>query len=245
MYIIRTYAYAENKPIIGIDLEGLEYFNVSTSDAMAISRAAGSKMYSEKQITEYAKGERKDIMQNGGARTQFMLTAGIGLANPSFGIPLVLGELTGLPISPSPQAFASPTVASEIVGTLTEAAPELQAGNSQIQRNAAQGAAFEQQRVQALEASGNTGVVQQVTIKAGNGVKTKVDAVSFNSSGNIALTEFKSSATAPLTGNQKAAFPSIATQGGVVVGKGKPCVPGGTVIPPTNVDIVRPTAKTQ
>ncbi|MCA6492120.1 MAG: hypothetical protein IM572_05550 [Chitinophagaceae bacterium] len=136
-------------------------------------------------------------------------------------------------------------VEESIVGTLTEASPELTAGSSQIRQNAAQGAAFEQQGVQALEASGNTNVVQQVTIKAGNGVRTKVDAVSFNSSGNIALTEFKSSANAPFTRNQKTAFPSIASQGGVVLGKGKPGVPGGTVIPPTNVDIVRPTAKTQ
>ncbi|MEC8230703.1 MAG: pyocin, partial [Pseudomonadota bacterium] len=40
--------------------------------------------------------------------------------------------------------------------------------------------------------------------------------------------------------NQRAAFPEIQQTGGVVVGKGKPGFPGGTRIPPTKVNIVRP-----
>jgi hypothetical protein len=45
---------------------------------------------------------------------------------------------------------------------------------------------------------------------------------------------------APLTKNQKKAFPQIAESGAVVKGKGKPNVPGGTKIPPTPVEIARP-----
>jgi hypothetical protein len=54
------------------------------------------------------------------------------------------------------------------------------------------------------------------------------------------LTECKSSATATLTKNQKAAFPEIEKTGATVVGKGKGEFPGRTRIPPTKVDIVRP-----
>lgn len=85
-------------------------------------------------------------------------------------------------------------------------------------------------------------IAPQITIKADNGVKTRVDFVSTNKSGQISLTEAKSSSTAPLTTNQKVAFPSIAQNGGIVVGNGKPGYPGGTIIPPTQVNIVRPAA---
>jgi len=46
--------------------------------------------------------------------------------------------------------------------------------------------------------------------------------------------------TAPLTKNQKVAFPSIKANGGIVVGKGKGEFKGGTQIPPTEVQIRRP-----
>lgn len=64
--------------------------------------------------------------------------------------------------------------------------------------------------------------------------------MSFDKNGLVILTEAKNSATAPLTKGQKSAHPSIATDGGVVVGKGKPPFVGGAKIPPTNGDIVKP-----
>ena len=42
------------------------------------------------------------------------------------------------------------------------------------------------------------------------------------------------------TKNQNLAFPEMQETGGVVVGKGKLGFPGGTQIPPTKVNIVRP-----
>jgi len=86
---------------------------------------------------------------------------------------------------------------------------------------------------------GGEKVAEQVTVKANNGVKTRIDAVSKTQDGTIKLREAKASSTAPLTKNQKAAHPSIQQSGGVVVGKGKPGFPGGTKIPPTKVEIVR------
>ena len=112
---------------------------------------------------------------------------------------------------------------------------------SQIRRNAAKGAAFEinvvanRQKVQA-------DVVEQITVKSNlSGTRTRIDVVgNERTTGLIALTEAKSSATAPLTKNQKVAFPEIEQAGGVVVGKGKAPFVGGTDIPPTPVKIFRP-----
>jgi len=103
-----------------------------------------------------------------------------------------------------------------------------------ILQNAAQGRAF-QEAVVAQTAVTDTNVVQNVTIKTESGVKTVMDVVSKDASGNVALTEAKSSATARLTPNQAAAHPEIAQTGGTVVGQGKPGFPGGTKIPPARV----------
>jgi len=58
----------------------------------------------------------------------------------------------------------------------------------------------------------------------------------------VLLTLGLSSATAPLTKNQKPGYPAIEKSGEVVVGdKGaSQGYPAGTVIPPTKVDIRRP-----
>ena len=85
-----------------------------------------------------------------------------------------------------------------------------------------------------------TGVVQQVTVKTQSGTRTRIDLMGRDADGNIVCTECKASETAPLTTNQKIAFPEIQESGAVVVGKGKPGFPGGTQIPPTTVNVVRP-----
>lgn len=110
---------------------------------------------------------------------------------------------------------------------------------SLIQANKAAGDAFEQ-KVKGDLQKVQSGVVDQVTVKTQSGVKTRIDIVGRDSNGNIVCTECKASATARLTKNQAAAFPEMQKSGAVVVGKGKPGMPGGTRIPPTTVNIVRP-----
>jgi hypothetical protein len=114
---------------------------------------------------------------------------------------------------------------------------------NQMLENAAQGKAF-QEAVAAEKAVTDTNVVQNVTLKTESGVKTVMDVVSKDASGKTALTEAKSSATAKLTPAQRAAHPEIAQTGATVAGKGKPGFPGGTKIPPTKVDVVRPPTST-
>jgi hypothetical protein len=106
--------------------------------------------------------------------------------------------------------------------------------------NVKKGAEFEKKVVKEA-AKTQTDVVEQITVKTKSGTKTKLDAVGTDkTTGNIKLTEAKSSSTAPLTKNQKSAFPELEQSGGTVVGEGKAPFTGGTVIPPTKVDIVRP-----
>jgi RHS repeat-associated protein len=106
--------------------------------------------------------------------------------------------------------------------------------------NNAKGKAFEQE-LKAAMCKTHTEVAEQVTVKTKTGTKTILDLIGKEkNTGTVVIQEAKSSATAPLTKAQKAAFPEIESSGAVVVGKGKPGFPGGTIIPPTPVVITRP-----
>lgn len=111
--------------------------------------------------------------------------------------------------------------------------------STQLEKNKAAGAAFEEESYEGfseeMEESG-----QQVTIKTESGTRTRLDMIGRDANGDIACVECKASETAPLTRNQKRAFPEIEQSGGRIVGKGKPGFPGGTEIPPTRVEILRP-----
>jgi len=111
--------------------------------------------------------------------------------------------------------------------------------STQLEKNKVAGAAFEEESYEGfseeMEESG-----QQVTIKTESGTRTRLDMIGRDANGDIACVECKASDTAPLTRNQKQAFPEIEQSGGRIVGKGKPGFPGGTTIPPTRVEILRP-----
>ena len=109
-----------------------------------------------------------------------------------------------------------------------------------LAKNRETGRAFEKQEFAKFSSEYNNSV-QQITIKTPCGVKTRVDAIGLDTSGNVVINEFKSSATATLTSNQKIAFPQIMEEGGTVVGKGKGIFTGGYQIPAgTEVKIIRP-----
>ncbi|KDD65450.1 pyocin [Pseudomonas mandelii PD30] len=111
--------------------------------------------------------------------------------------------------------------------------------NTQLEKNKEKGKAFEDYKERELRET-TPEVGREVTAKTKSGVRTRFDMLGRDADGNISCIECKSSDTAPLTRNQKLAYPEIEESGAVVVGKGKPGFPGGTVIPPTKVEIVRP-----
>lgn len=109
-----------------------------------------------------------------------------------------------------------------------------------LAKNRENGRAYEQQEF-AKFSSQHSNAVEQITVKTSSGVKTRVDAIGLDSNGKIVINEYKSSLTAPLTDNQKIAFPEIYESGGIVVGKGKGIFSNGYQIPPgTKVTIIRP-----
>ena len=109
-----------------------------------------------------------------------------------------------------------------------------------LAQNRAKGRAFEQQEFAKFN-SKNNNAVEQITVKTSSGVRTRVDAIGLDANGNVVINEYKSSLTAPLTDNQKIAFPEIFESGATVVGKGKGIFSGGYPIPPaTKVTIIRP-----
>ncbi len=110
-----------------------------------------------------------------------------------------------------------------------------------LRENVKKGADFEKS-VLTEKAKDQINLVEQITIKTKSGTKTRIDIVGRDKvTGKVKLTEAKSSETAPLTKAQKTAFPEIKESGGTVTGKGKGDFVGGTEIPPTEVDVVRPS----
>ncbi len=111
--------------------------------------------------------------------------------------------------------------------------------NTQLEENKKQGKAFEDESFSEYSKT-KPEAAREVTVKTDSGVKTRIDMMGRDTDGEISCVECKSSETAPLTKNQKAAFPEIEKAGATIVGKGKPGFPGGTKIPPTRVEILRP-----
>jgi RHS repeat-associated protein len=221
------YAFSENKVTTHVELEGLEaeWFERQVERDL---RNVSSDNLSTTGLQQRVDARNASGSYMGQKVLPFVIAATL---QPELSIPFMVGYLSGVPVTPSPQAMS---------GTIASEAATIE-GTSTIRQNAAKGQEFEKTVVSDLAKEGHTNLAEQVTVKAGNGVKTRIDAVSTNPNGQLALTEAKSSYTAPLTTNQKSAFPSIAQSGGVVVGKGKPAYPGGTIIPPTQVNIVRPS----
>jgi RHS repeat-associated protein len=115
----------------------------------------------------------------------------------------------------------------------------LEEGAHLVQVNRAAGKAFEAEVAHAAQKE-LSGIAQQVTVKTGGG-RTVVDVAGRDAAGNVVLIEAKGSAAARLSPNQAARHAEIGQTGGVVVGAGKPGMPGGTQIPPgTKVRVVRP-----
>ena len=113
----------------------------------------------------------------------------------------------------------------------------------QVKINKKKGDDFANQETENFKTEANK-VEKEITIKAGDGTKTRVDAIGVDKeTGDIRIQEYKGSETAPLTKNQKGAFPQLEETGGEVLGKGKGAFPGGAKIPPTKIEIIRPPNK--
>lgn len=161
-----------------------------------------------------------------------------------------VGTAIGTAISPAPDSYKG-----EVYGNITgnwgavvsggvmmsplSSASKMKSSLSGVQANKAAGDAFESIKMGELSKTFRE-IQPQVSLKTQSGIRTRMDIITRDTSGNICLFECKSSATASLTKNQSVAFPEIQMTGGTIVGNGKPGFPGGTEIPPTKVNILRP-----
>ncbi|MGN7891661.1 WXG100 family type VII secretion target [Bacillus sp. 22475] len=80
---------------------------------------------------------------------------------------------------------------------------------------------------------------EQITVQTKSGVHTRIDIGGKDANGKIDLVELKSSPTAPLTKNQKKAFPEIAESGAIVKSRNKPPFEHLEEIPPTKINVIR------
>ena len=107
----------------------------------------------------------------------------------------------------------------------------------QIEKNKLAGEQFEQEQYEKLVSEGYS-PQKQVIVETPSGVRTILDFVIKENGIDICI-ECKSSATAPLTKNQKIAFPEIKEKGAIVISSDKEGYPKGTLIQPTEIKIER------
>ena len=111
----------------------------------------------------------------------------------------------------------------------------------QLKGNVKQGKLFEEKEFH-KSVSENGGGETQLTVEAQDGTRVRLDYVFKNPKNpeDVIIREFKSSPTAPLTKNQKVAYPLIEQSGAKVVGAGKGVFVPGLSLPPTRIEIIRP-----
>jgi hypothetical protein len=143
-----------------------------------------------------------------------------------------------------PAARAASTGAEAVSATTRAALERLTLSDRraiQLAANKLAGKAFENQVGDRLEALGAESA-DEMTAQTMSGAKTRLDYLFRDPSTNaIRCFECKSSATARLRPNQVVAFPEIESSGATIVGAGKPGFPRGTIIPPTKVEVIRPS----
>ncbi len=141
-----------------------------------------------------------------------------------------------------PWARGAPAVAEPLAESELSPAEQLAARRrAQLEVNKAAGAGFERDTEEKLKEL-KLEYAGQITVETPNGVRTRLDFLARDPvTGEIIGIECKGSATARVTRGQRQAHQEILRDGATIVGEGKPGFPGGMRIPPTQVQIWRPS----
>ncbi|MBS1927752.1 MAG: hypothetical protein IT254_07355 [Chitinophagaceae bacterium] len=97
-----TYAFSENKVTNNVELEGLEAATLYLPDNVT----SGQR---DEVIKDY-----DNSLQKGANAAGFVGFAIFGLANPEVGIPMAVSYLSGVPVTPAPQAMSGVTAATMV-----------------------------------------------------------------------------------------------------------------------------------
>ena len=141
-----------------------------------------------------------------------------------------------------PWVRSAPAVAEPLAESELSPAEQLAARRrAQLEVNKAAGAGFERDTEEKLKEL-KLEYAGQITVETPNGVRTRLDFLARDPvTGEIIGIECKGSATARVTRGQRQAHQEILRDGATIVGEGKPGFPGGMRIPPTQVQIWRPS----
>lgn len=181
------YQFAGNEPTRAIDLDGLEpaYFNQTGTDRFGLP--TGYQTQSGDNLRRPISNQQSFTKSVGKPSTGDFKQAMIGMAGIAgiAALPFVAEAAPALWVSAAPEITALQGIEVGALGGAAAGGAMAASEGAGIRQNAAQGAAFEQEGVAGLKAAGNTGVVEQVTVKAANGVKVRLDALSIDVTGNI------------------------------------------------------------
>ncbi|RAS97169.1 type VII secretion protein [Bacillus cereus] len=126
------------------------------------------------------------------------------------------------------------------VSNAIDAAATLEKQRKTLKANSLAGKEYETKMFEVIKQQKPTSELnEQITVQTKSGVRTRIDIGGKDANGKIDLVELKSSPTAPLTKNQKKAFPEIAESGAIVKSRNKPPFEHLEEIPPTKINVIR------
>lgn len=248
---LNAFAYTDNDPINRLDPSGLYWCGYDwLSCASNMSAGAGDKL--SFGLTNWIRDKMgiNDVVDKCGLGYQVGGYIGDTVNYSIQALTLAGPFLEGGALAAETIEAAEAIETEEGLASATETADELAAARAeQLAENRAAGEAFEQRLTNYAE-SELENVENQVSIRplledgTPADFRVRVDTVGTEpGTGDIQLLEGKASETAPLTPNQQAGYPLIQQNGGIVVGNGGGAAyPAGTVIPPTPVQVFRPSS---
>jgi hypothetical protein len=123
---LTPYQYASNSPVGNIDLDGLEAVSACGVPGVPLTPGQGLIMAKSRngnlKGSDYALAEKVDAAYNKGGLVgaKFVGYGALSIVAPEVAIPLMMTDLTGVPVLPSPQAFSSTVVSTTIEASTIE-----------------------------------------------------------------------------------------------------------------------------
>jgi len=215
---LNLYMYADGDPINRIDRTGLADQESLTEEALTNEMSPEAReAYDKTKISPEGAAAAASLIPGVGDLMDAAETGySCGSAAVGTGSAAECGENVGFMLTPVASVRAK-NVAKKVVKGVEEAVDigkdarrtvkgAIVDKGEQIVKNKSQGAAFEN-TVKSFISETDTNVVEQLMVKTKTGTKTRIDFASTGESGNIKLTEAKSSPTAPKTKKSSQGIP--------------------------------------
>jgi len=120
---LTPYQFASNSPINGIDLDGLEWATPAVMCG-AYNPCQVAKSIGEIKTDPKSQAVGRKVFTAAYLIAKFGVITTTMVAQPEVGIPWAVSDLSGLPVTPSPQAWEAP-----VLNAVEESTPALQGGS--------------------------------------------------------------------------------------------------------------------